>query len=71
MFFSSRNDIKKQPQHARMAGTKPATTVDSLWHMLTWRTEVGTKGRIAKQKEVQPMVGGMGSLTLERDESGG
>lgn len=38
--------------------------------MLTWRTEAGTKGRTAKQKAVQPMVGGMGSLTLERDESG-
>lgn len=71
LFFSSRNEIKKHSQHARVAGTKPATTVDSVWHTFTWRREAGTKGGTAKQKEAQPMVGGMGSLTLERDESGG
>lgn len=71
LFFSSRNEIKKQSQHARVAGTKPATPGDSLWHMLTRRREASTKERTAKQKEVQPVVGGMGSLTLERDESWG
>lgn len=55
----------------QVAGTKPTTIMDSLWPMLTWTREVGTKGRTAKQKEVQPMVGGMGSLTLERADSGG
>lgn len=69
--FSAAGMRKKQSQHARVAGTKPATTLDSLWHILTWRREASTKGRTAKQKELWPVVGGMGSFTLERDESGG
>lgn len=36
-----------------------------------WRREGGTKGRTAKEEKEQSVVGGMGSATLERDETGG